>query len=578
MNTIEKNINKYLTIKIGTVYNVDTRKIIVFIEDETRINKLKIHDLVIFEGLNTNQKLVGMVTKISKKIIEVDEDNEFGELSSENIASIVLVGTYKMGVGRDKKNTFTRAVDTYPEINSDVYLAENEVLSIIMNSLSSSISNDKPFKIGSFANKVDVDAILDGNKFFQRHAAIVGSTGSGKSYTTARMLEKIDELKYSNVVVFDLHGEYNELSYAKQIKIGSGQSELKMPLWFFKYEEIHSLFIESAAGTSGNKRAVVIEYILEKRKEYILKILSDQFHENVVTADTPIPFSAIKLLEYLKEKDIEVVETGGTYNSGDKKGMPKTKQGQHHGQLTSLINRLETKVDDKKYSFVFNEEETSEFSYLNKFINEILEFRDKRIKIIDVSEVPADMLPIVIGVITRIIYDIQFWTTPRKEENRHPVLFVCDEAHIYMPHNTANLPSTSIKSLNIFERIAKEGRKYGVGLLIVSQRPSELNTTIVSQCNNLISLRISNDRDKSAVASLLTDSLSGLTEVLPNLEIGECMVVGDAIMLPSKIILDEPSEKPKSATIPFWDKWHLKENSRFDIEDALNNMIKQYRG
>ncbi|EUJ20559.1 ATP-binding protein [Listeria aquatica] len=407
--------------------------------------------------------------------------------------------------------------------------------------------------------------------FFQRHAAIVGSTGSGKSYTTARILEKINELNYSNVIVFDLHGEYNELSYAKQIKIGGGCNQLKMPLWFFKYEEIHSLFIESASGTSSNQRAVVVEHILEKKKEYIKENLANLFNKNVVTADTPIPFSAINLLNYLKGKDVEMIE-GETA-----KGRPTSKQGHHYGKLTNLISRLQTKVDDKKYHFVFNEEDTLDFKYLNKFISTILNFKDERIKIIDVSEVPADILPIIIGVITRIIYDIQFWTTPDKEENRHPVLFVCDEAHIYMPHNTINLPSVTIKSLNVFERIAKEGRKYGVGLLMVSQRPSELNTTIVSQCNNLISLRISNDRDKTAVASLLTDSMVGLIENLPNLEIGQCMVIGDAIMLPSKIILDEPWEKPKSATIPFWDKWSTKENSKFDIDEALNNMIKQYR-
>lgn len=200
-----------------------------------------------------------------------------------------------------------------------------------------------------------------------------------------------------------------------------------------------------------------------------------------------------------------------------------------------------------------------------------------RIKVIDLSEVPSDMLAIIIGIVTRIIYDIQFWITPSKDEVRHPLVLACDEAHIYMSNDTSKMKAVEKKSLEIFEKIAKEGRKYGIGLLIISQRPAELNTTIMSQCNNIVSLKITNDRDKTAVAAMLTDSLVGIVEMLPNLDVGECVVVGDAIMLPSKIILDKPKEKPKSATIDFWDRWYDGEQTVFDIDKATLNLIKQSR-
>ena len=196
---------------------------------------------------------------------------------------------------------------------------------------------------------------------------------------------------------------------------------------------------------------------------------------------------------------------------------------------------------------------------------------------IDLSEVPSDMLAIIIGIVTRIIYDIQFWNTPSKDEVRHPLVLACDEAHIYMSNDTSKMKAVEKKSLEIFEKIAKEGRKYGIGLLIISQRPAELNTTIMSQCNNIVSLKITNDRDKTAVAAMLTDSLVGIVEMLPNLDVGECVVVGDAIMLPSKIILDKPKEKPKSATIDFWDRWYDGEQTVFDIDKATLNLIKQSR-
>ena len=132
-------------------------------------------------------------------------------------------------------------------------------------------------------------------------------------------------------------------------------------------------------------------------------------------------------------------------------------------------------------------------------------------------------------------------------------------------------------ALEIFEKIAKEGRKYGVSLVIVSQRPAELNTTIISQCNNIISLKITNDRDKSAVATMLTDSLIGLVDILPNLDVGECIVVGDSIKLPTKINLDKPKEEPKSSTINFWDRWYDGMGTVFDIDTAINNLIQQSR-
>lgn len=572
-----EDIQQYLNELVGTVQNVDTKKITVSVDKEETLNKLKINDLIVFSGINADQKLIGIVTKISKKRIDIDEDDEENEEIeySYNFCNTTLVGTFYKKLSPTKNNVFKRAANTYPEINSKVYLADGKALSIIMNSLENEITSDKRLTIGKYASNQDVLAILDGNKFFQRHAMIVGSTGSGKSFTVANILEKANELPYANLIVFDLHGEYNELSYAKQIKISDNDDGLHIPLWFFNYEEIHSLFIESSEGTSTNQRAAVIKYILEQKKEYIKNNMSDLSPE-IITADTPIPFSAKKMKEYLEEENIKEELTGELYKGGDKKGQEKTKQGQYYGKLTNLITRLQTKMDDKKYSFVFNEKETIESNYINKFIDQILN-NDKKIKVIDLSEVPSDMLPIIIGVVTRLVYEVQFWMTPKEKETRHPFAFICDEAHLYMPRDTTKMKAVENKSLEIFEKIAKEGRKYGVSLVIVSQRPAELNSTIISQCNNIVCLKITNDRDKSAVATMLTDSLVGLVETLPNLDVGECIVIGDSIKLPTKIILDKPKEEPKSSTIDFWDRWIDGKGTVFNIDEAIKCMIQQSR-
>lgn len=574
------NINQYLTDIncIGIVENVDTRKVVISVENEEVLNTLKINDITILRGSNSDEKLIGILTKVTKKKIDLDEvEQEDDALYSSNCCVVNLVGTFYNKYGAGTENQFKRAINTYPEINSKVYQANEAAMQMIMNAISSKVTDSNSLAIGHFASNKDVAAILDGNRFFQRHACIVGSTGSGKSYTVASILEKADQLPYANMIVFDLHGEYNELSYADRIKICDEPDGLHIPLWFFNYEEIHSLFVESSEGTSTNQRAAVINYILQRKKEYISNNMSGVSQE-IVTADTPVPFSAKGLIENLEEQNILEIDTGETYKTGDNKGQAKTRRGQYYDKLTNLITRLRTKMDDKKYGFVFNEDDTTKADYLNHFVARIMGKDEYRIKVIDLSEVPSDMLAIVIGIVTRLIYDIQFWMTPEKEEARHPLVLVCDEAHIYMSNDMSKMKAIEKKSLEIFEKIAKEGRKYGIGLLIVSQRPAELNTTIMSQCNNIVSLKVTNDRDKSAVAAMLTDSLVGIVEMLPNLDVGECVVVGDAIMLPSKIILDKPKEKPKSATIDFWDRWYDGKQTVFDIDAATLNLIRQSRG
>lgn len=571
----------YLEDSIGKVINVDTKKITIEVSEEETLNRLKINDMTIMSGNNADEKLIGIITKVTKKRIDFDENENEQEEEwncSANICNVTLVGSFYIKLGIKKRNIFKRSINTYPEINSEVFLAEGEALSIIMNSLDDTDSPaTEKLMIGKYASNREVQAILDGNKFFQRHACIVGSTGSGKSYTVANILEKTEKLPYANIIVYDLHGEYTQLSYAEQIKISDEKGGLHIPLWFFNYEEIHSLFIESSEGTSTNQRAAVVDYILKSKKEYIEKNMKE-LSSDVVTADTPVPFSAHRLKEYLEKEDIREDETGDFYKSGDNKGQPKTKKGQYNGKLTNLIMRLQTKMDDKKYGFVFNEDETQNESYLNEFTRKIMGVdSSKKVKVIDLSEVPTDMLAIVIGIVTRLVYDVQFWMSPENNQTRHPLAFVCDEAHIYMSNDMSSMRLAEKKSLEIFEKISKEGRKYGIALLIVSQRPAELNTTIISQCNNIISLKITNDRDKRAVASMLTDSLVGLVDTLPNLDVGECVVVGDAIKLPVKILLDKPNEEPLSSTIEFWDRWSDKQDTIFDIDGAIINMIRQSR-
>jgi DNA helicase HerA-like ATPase len=201
--------------------------------------------------------------------------------------------------------------------------------------------------------------------------------------------------------------------------------------------------------------------------------------------------------------------------------------------------------------------ETMEYDWLTQWAAALLlgtsTQPDKRggVKIIDLSEVPSDILPLMASLIARLVFLIQQWTSSDK---RHPIAVLCEEAHLYIP-NRSEMGSVSDSALRTFERIAKEGRKYGVGLVVISQRPSEVNRTVLSQCNNVIALRLTNGDDQNVIQKLLPDNLGGFTDLLPILDTGEALVVGDASLLPTRVRIREPKSKPLSGTVEFWDRW-----------------------
>jgi DNA helicase HerA-like ATPase len=197
----------------------------------------------------------------------------------------------------------------------------------------------------------------------------------------------------------------------------------------------------------------------------------------------------------------------------------------------------------------------------------------KGVKVVDFSEVPSDVLPVVTGTFARLLYDVQFWQKP---DRRTPFTLVCDEAHLYLPVKD-DADAIDKQALATFERIAKEGRKYGVSLVVVSQRPSDVSRTILSQCNNFIILRLTNDADQAVVRRLMPDSMGGLTEILPMLDTGEALVLGDAVLLPTRIKMDKPSIKPMSGTRDFWKEWGTEEPNAAAIVEAVETLRRQTR-
>lgn len=565
---------------LGSVTHVDTEQIIITIEDETIMNKICVGNLVAIETSKQHEKLIGLIDKVTRKYIEnyVEDDDEM-MISSIDYIKVSVIGTY-YSVHGSKHDLFKRGVETFPQIESRCYNVTGQNLQNFMNILSKDIDENKRLKIGSYMMDTSAEAVLDGNKFFQRHAAILGSTGSGKSWCVANILEKASKLKYANIIVFDMHGEYKSLSegrdaIAQSYKIaGPGDLDspseevLFLPYWLLNREELLSMILDRSDSNAPNQASRFTLHIRNLKKETLTKEgRTDTL--KTFTVDSPIPFLMTDLLSRLHIDDTKKGVGAGN----------KPVKGEWEGKLTRFLSRLETKIEDKTYGFMFQPLSVFQtYDWLANMICRLLGYQDgqKGIKIIDFSEVPSDVLSVVTGTLARLLYDVQFWMDVDK---RTPFTIICDEAHLYLPVKE-EADSVQKQALYNFERIAKEGRKYGVSILAVSQRPADVSKTILSQCNNFVVLRLTNERDKGVIKNLLPDSLKCTIEFLPLLNVGEALVVGDAILLPSKIILDEPAEahRPISATKDFWDEWDNNEPDNNAINEAIEALRKQCRG
>lgn len=277
-----------------------------------------------------------------------------------------------------------------------------------------------------------------------------------------------------------------------------------------------------------------------------------------------MPYRISEVLQFLNDKNIEkVIGAGG-----------REKQGDFHGKLSRFIQRLDAKIADKRLNFMFSaDNQLLQHQYMEKLCRQLMSPASQGggIKIINLSEVPSDILPLIVSLIARLIFSVQQWMD---KDDLNPLAIFCDEAHLYIPANTERDVDRS--SLQSFERIAKEGRKYGIGLVIVSQRPSEVNRTVLSQSSNFIAMRLTNADDQNVIRKLFPDSIGNYADLLPVLDVGEAIAVGDASLLPSRIIIEKPSQKPNSATVRFWDKW-CEETVPDDISAAVLAMQRQSR-
>ena len=449
----------------------------------------------------------------------------------------------------DEENKFVRGSDTITIPPKSVEPAKFEEIKLIFEN---SIKDELKFKFSSLSSNNDIEIPVEGNKFFNKHIAIVGSTGSGKSHTVAKVVQNAihsknggyEGLNNSHILIFDIHNEYQSaFPNARLINVDN----LILPYWLLNSDELQELFLDTE-GSDHNQRNIFKKSVIKSKKS---KFSGSEEEKEKLHFDSPIYFDIREVLQYAHEKNEEQI-------AGAREGQKKA--GPLNGKLSNYISRLESKIYDKRLEFLLGgriEEET-----LQSVLKQLIGYSEDsltNVTILDLSGVPFDVLSITVSLISRIMFEYGYYykqfNNSKNLVSDVPILLVYEEAHKYVPTSSLTKYRASRQSI---ERIAKEGRKYGVTLLLASQRPSEISETIFSQCSNFITMRLTNPIDQSYVRQLLPDSMGGIVDKLPSLATGEALLMGEATILPSIVKIDVCKDKPSSKDVPYFQLWKEK--------------------
>jgi hypothetical protein len=441
-----------------------------------------------------------------------------------------------------KVSNFRRGVTRYPIPGSAVLPVTTEDLHSVF-----AASNEPHIEIGTVYPTDDIRGTLYVDPMLSKHFAVLGSTGTGKSTSVALILHRISELSpEGHIVMIDPHGEYSAAFK------GCGEifnvDNLQLPYWLMNFEEHCEVLLTTHGSERQRDADILAKCLLAARTKG-----KDMSQFGKVTVDSPIPYLLTDLSNIISN------EMGKLDRAGD----------------TLPFQRIKTKLDelraDPRYTFMFSGMLVSDSmgSFVAKLFR--LPSHGKPISIVDVSGVPSEITSVVVSVLARMVFDYAIWS---RTEAQRPLLLVCEEAHRYVPKDENAENGQAVRK--ILERIAKEGRKYGVSLGLITQRPSDLAEGVLSQCGTIVSMRLNNDRDQACVRAAMPEGARGFLDVIPALRNRECIVCGEGVAIPIRVRFDdlEPEKRPASSDPSFARLWR----ETGDEEGIIQRTIKRWRG
>jgi hypothetical protein len=506
--------------------------------------------------------------------------------------SVVLFGESVGGV-------FERGVGQYPTVGDEVHLVTNADLRVIYGW--SSEKRKGTISVGRIAAASGISADISIAGLVTRHCAVVGSTGSGKSNLVTVLLETVADgtLPNARAIVIDPHGEYSTALGDKarvfriRPDIASGQRPLWVPFWALPFSEVQALTL---GGLQPNHEASIRDEVLDMKMAAADKLEAPPPKE-ALTADSPIPFS-IKRLWYDLDKFERVTfpstqQTEGNANHpldpGDPGDLRSAKypaaspynqapyKNQRKRNIERQLEMMRSRLKDTRFSFLFAPGDGYEPDLegvvakdLDSLVRDWIG-HDRPVTVFDMSGLPSEVLQTIVGTMLKVVYDILFWGQDLNMGGRQqPLLVVIDEAHRFVPEGQ-DTPAHRILSM-----IAKEGRKYGTGLMLVTQRPSEIDSSVLSQCGSLITLRLTNSADRGKVSSAVPDDLGGLVDQLPSLRTGEGIFLGEVIPIPSRVRVRKARQKPVGDDPKLPDAWQtVRQSDEGQYRLALRNWRAQ---
>ena len=482
-------------------------------------------------------KILCLVTRITEQEKLADANAASPEAPvityAQRTISLIPIGTVT------SEGQFERGVSTYPTTGAEVHVVSATDLVILFSKF-----REQGYEVGGLSSQPSVKVHLDPSRLFGRHFAILGQTGAGKSWTVASLVQQaLAVMPKAHIIILDLHGEYCWLkadgrrgaAFKDEHFRYVDAKELEMPYWLMTYAELCDLLIDHSEREASNQTAFFRDALFELKQAEKKPLNLER-----VTVDTPVFFSLDDLMSRVKAENERMVP-----------GATKPVKGPLNGVFDRFIIRLGSKLNDVRYDFLLKPTKRKTSASLAALLRDFVGLGEPKrpVTVIDLSTVPFDVRPTVAAQIGRLAFEFNYWNPQYRE---FPLLLVCEEAHAYVTRDQDSHYAGARKSM---ERIAKEGRKYGVGLAVVSQRPHELSETVLAQCGTIICLRITNPDDQSYVKRLVPEAERGLVDILAGLGRGECLALGEAVPLPTRFRFNRPNPVPNSEDIDFYNKW-----------------------
>lgn len=473
---------------------------------------------------------------------------------AQRTVSLIPIGT----VSSDGQ--FERGVSAYPTTGAEVHVVSGAELDALFSRFRA-----QGYEVGYLSSQPSVKVCLEPSRLFGRHFAILGQTGAGKSWAVASLIQQaLTVMPKAHIIILDLHGEYcwlkeddtRDAAFKDEHFRYVDAKELEMPYWLMTYAELCDLLIDHTEREASNQTAFFRDTLFDLKQAEKTPLGLER-----VTVDTPVFFSLDDLMGRVKTENERMVP-----------GATKPVKGPLHGDFDRFLIRLQSKLNDVRYDFLLKPTKRTTSASLATLLRDFVGLGDPKrpVTVIDLSTVPFDVRPTVAAQIGRLAFEFNFWNPQYRE---FPLLLVCEEAHAYVTRDSDSRYAGARKSM---ERIAKEGRKYGVGLAVVSQRPHELSETVLAQCGTFLCLRITNPNDQSYVKNLVPEAERNLVDILAGLGRGECLALGEAVPLPTRFQFSRPSPVPNSEDIDFYNKWKDGPDD-INVEEIVNRWRRQQR-